>query len=419
MPHLVTRNRLEHLRGTDLQGLAQLATQATVGVTQIAESVHQSVWSTLGFPGGEEPGRTRGITGLVYKSILWITQRLGDGADLILPRLFSPSHPAGAGPTTAEREAVLAALNGVMGDRLAAGNNPLATSMSLRYQGETLSWDALPAMPEATGRVLLLIHGLCMNDLQWRAEHEGQVVDHGEDLALALGYTPLYLRYNSGLHISQNGRLLSAQLEQLATAWPTPIEELTVVAHSMGGLLIRSAFHDAREKSLRWPGSLKNIVFLGTPHHGSPVERAGNWVDVILGSTPFTAPLAKIGQLRSAGITDLRHGHLLTEDWQGCDRFHRKPDRRRALPLPAGVSCYTVAATTVAKRGLLADRLIGDGLVPLRSALGQHDNVRHNLGFSPASQSIVYGVNHIELLRRPEVTRQMVRWLRPSRIVSG
>jgi len=120
-----------------------------------------------------------------------------------------------------------------------------------------------------------------------------------EALATALGYTPVYLRYNSGLHTSINGRELSAQLEQLAAHWPVPIEKLTIVAHSMGGLLARSAVHYARQEGLCWPDQLKNIIFLGTPHHGAPLEQAGNWLDGIIGSTPYSAPFTRLVQLRT------------------------------------------------------------------------------------------------------------------------
>ena len=195
-------------------------------------------------------------------------------------------------------------------------------------------------------------------------------------------HSPVHVRYNSGLHTSQNGRELSAQLEQLVTHWPAPIEDLSVVAHSMGGLLIRSALHYAEEETLRWPGHLKNIVSLGTPHHGAPLERVGNWVDVVLGSTPYTRPFSMLGQLRSPGITDLRHGYVLDEDWQGHDRFHRRADDRQVVPLPEGVTCCAIAATTAARRKALADRLIGDGLVPLRSALGQHSDAKRDLGIA-------------------------------------
>ena len=417
-----SKNPLKHLRATDVRGLAQLATQATLGVTRMTEGVHQSVWRTLGAPGGDTPAQTRGLTGLIYQTVQGVTQLVGKGMDTLLlklqPLFESVDH---AQPGTPQREAVLAALNGVLGDRLVATHNPLATPMTLRCRGQVLNGQALPALPDVTGKVLILIHGLCMNDLQWQTRRPGahpgdleQVVDHGSALASTLGYTPMYVRYNSGLHTSQNGHELSRQLEQLVTHWPVPVEELTVVAHSMGGLLTRSAVHEARQRGLRWPAHLKNIVFLGTPHHGAPLERAGNWVDVILGSTPFSAPFAKLGHLRSAGITDLRYGHVLDVDWQGHDRFRRKPDSRQFVPLPEGVACYTIAATTAAKRNALADRLLGDGLVPLHSALGQHDDARKSLVFAEKSQWIAYRMNHMELLSSPEVTRQIVAWLTPA-----
>ena len=405
----------KHLHISDIRGIARLATQATAGVTHIVEGVHQSVWNAMGLPSGRAPGQTNGITGLVYRSVHGVTHLVGKSVDTLLTGL-QPLIEAGEEtiPGSPQRAAALAAINGVVGDHLISSKNPLAISMALRYQGEALNWPNLSPMPEATGKVLVLIHGLCMNDLQWRTERDGRVADHGEVLASALGYTPVYLRYNSGRHTSQNGRELSALLEQLVTHWPTPIEELTVVAHSMGGLLTRSAYHYARQDGLRWPDHLENIVFLGTPHHGAPLERAGNWVDHALASTPYTAPFAKIGHIRSAGVTDLRYGHLLDEDWHGHHRFQRKPDSRQIVPLPEDVACYTVAATTAARRSVLTDRLFGDGLVPLHSALGQHDEERRTLVFAQTSQHIAYRTNHMALLNSPEVTQQIVQWLTPT-----
>ncbi|RYF40637.1 MAG: alpha/beta hydrolase [Comamonadaceae bacterium] len=380
------------MRISDLRGIAVLATQATSGAARIAEGVHQSVWSTLGVPGGARPGTTRGITGFVYRSVQGVTQLVGKAVDGALAQLQPLFELAGQEPPgTPAREAVLAALNGVMGDRLAAGNNPLATPMRLRHDGA------------ATGKLLVLAHGLCMNDLQWGRQHA--------DALAALGYTPVWLRYNSGLHISQNGQELSRQLEQLLGGWPVPVQELAIVAHSMGGLVARSACEDAQRNGRRWIGQLAHLVFLGTPHHGAPLERAGNWVDVLLGATPYTRPFSRLVQLRSAGITDLRYGHMLETEWAGHDRFRRTPDRREVLPLPAGVACYTVAATTAGKRSAVADRLLGDGLVPLRSALGQHDDPARCLDFPRDAQWIGYRTGHMALLHHPDVTRQLVRWL--------
>jgi len=406
---------LARVRIDDARGLAQLATQATTGVTRIVEGVHQSVWATIGVPGGKAPGTTRGLTGLVYATVRGVTRGVGRGVDAALAalqrRLDSSEHSRLGTP---RREAVLAVLNGVMGDHLLAIGSPFATPMTVRYRGEALRAQALPPLPEVTGKVLLLIHGLCMNELQWRVDQEEPVVNHGETLATAMGATPLYLRYNSGLHTSQNGRELSFVLEDLLAGWPTPVEELTVVAHSMGGLVIRSAHHLAVEAGLRWPRDLKNIVFLGTPHHGAPLERAGNWADVVLAHTPYLAPFARLGQLRSAGITDLRFGHVLEEDWEGRDRFHHHGDNRRVVPLPEGVECYAIAATTAARRSLLADRLIGDGLVPMHSALGRHHETRRNLQFSENHQWIGYRMNHMGLLRNADVGRRILLWLAPD-----
>ena len=404
----------QHLRASDIKGIAQLATQGTLGVTSIVEGAHQAIWSTLGLPGGKEPGTTRGITGLVFQTVQGITKLVGHGANALLSHLQPVLDNLDLDKTeSAERVAVLSTLNGVMGDQLKANNNPLALPMTLRHQGQALSWPSKDPLPLVNGKILLLVHGLCMNDLQWNTQiADAPPLDHGAELANALGFTPVYVRYNTGLHTSQNGRELSLHLQQLVQHWPVPVEQITIVAHSMGGLVSRSAMHYAQTApESNWLSLLKNIVFLGTPHHGAPLERAGNWVDVILGSTPYTQPYAKLGQVRSSGITDLRYGNVVDEDWHDQNRFQRKPDNRQHTALPVHVQCFTVAATAASHRCSLADRLVGDGLVPLKSALGQHDNRLRTLDFPKSARCIAYSMNHMELLSKPEVTQQMLFWL--------
>lgn len=389
-------------RIADLRGLAQLATQAVTGATGVVEAVHQAVWSTLGFPGGAQPGRARGITGMVYAGIRGATGLVGAGADGVLAAL--ESRDAGGGDTRrvpASREALQAVLNGVFGDHLAATGNPLAIRMDLRHRGSVLADDAAPDAALATRRILVMVHGLCMSDLHWRARRDGEIVDHGEALAAAHGYTCLHLRYNSGLAVASNGAELSQRLERLLEAWPVKVEALAIVGHSMGGLLARSAVHHGTAASLRWPRHLRHLAFLGTPHHGAPLERAGHWVEGVLGATPFTAPFAGVGRLRSTGITDLRHGRVVHE----TDAF---------VPLPRGVACHAVAAATASRRSLLAERLVGDGLVPLDSALGRHPDPRRRLRFRAGSQYVAWRTGHLDLLANPQVTRQLLRWLAPT-----
>lgn len=398
------RAKPTHLRTTDLRAAAQLATQATLGVTRIVEGVHQSVLRTLGAPGGATPGTTRGITGLVYRSITGVTRTVGRQIDRALAQLEPALGTMEEGPPPSpERAAVLAALNGVIGDRLAADGSPLATAMAL-----------VPRGPQrASGRTLLLMHGLCMHDLQWQARTpQGKVVDHGQTLGEALGLNTLYLRYNTGLHVSQNGRALALLLEQHVAAQAQPIAALQIVGHSMGGLVARSAVHYATEAGMRWPSLLTHLVFLGTPHHGAPLEQAGHGVELLLGSNRFSAPFIALARLRSNGITDLRHGHVLDDHWQqAADGKGAGRVRRAALPLPAGVACFTVAATLAGARGTAAQRLLGDGLVPLNSALGLHASAARRLAFASDRQYIAYRTGHLQLLASEAVVAQVRHWL--------
>jgi pimeloyl-ACP methyl ester carboxylesterase len=400
------------LKNSDLRGAARLATDATSGLTDLVEAMHERIARIPGLGTRTLDGRTDGITGLVYKTIRGVTRVAGGSIEALLGLLapaLTAAESQAAGST--EREAVIAALNGVLGDYLAATANPLATTMAFRHNGKVLTLESATLaarLPNAGPHLLVLLHGLCMNDLQWQREGH----DHGAALARELGYTPVYLHYNSGLHVSINGHALAQQMDQLLQAWPVPVERLALLGHSMGGLIARSALHCAAPAGLRWHSRVSDLVFLGTPHHGAPLERAGHWVDIVLGATPYAAPFARLGKLRSAGITDLRHGNLLDEDWVGRDRFAHGADRRQHVPLPDGVRCYAVAATTGQQSGDLKDRLLGDGLVPLDSALGRHKSPARTLVFPEHRQWIGYGMNHLDLLSRPDVFAQLVQWLR-------
>jgi pimeloyl-ACP methyl ester carboxylesterase len=416
-----------YLHVSDIQGLSQLATQGVLGVTGLAESVQGNVYKAVAAPFGPlgsrfvdaAPGssgvKPTGITGLVYGGIKGITRLAGGTVNAVLTKAAPViTERFGTPASSPEREAVLSAINGVLGDQLLATANPLTITMSLRHEGKPLLLDKVALaqrLPLASGKLLVVLHGLCMNDLQWTSNG----YNHADVLAKKLGYTPVYLHYNTGLHTSINGQQFAVLMEQLVNAWPQAVEEITLLVHSMGGLVSRSACHAAEQSGMAWRSKLKNIVFLGTPHHGAPLERVGNWIDTTLGSNLVTKPFAAIGQIRSSGITDLRYGHVLESSWlvngKEVDRFERSPDSREPLPLPAGVNCFTVAATTSSAASPMKDALIGDGLVPLRSALGQHDEAPHCLEFAPENQWTAYGTNHMALLNRPEVTAQVLKWL--------
>jgi len=176
----------------------------------------------------------------------------------------------------------------------------------------------------------------------------------------------------------------------------------------MGGLVSRSACHVAEVEGLHWRAKLRRLVFLGTPHHGSPLERGGNWVDVLLDISAYSAPLARLGHIRSAGVTDLRFGNVCDEDWQGRGRFDFSSDTRRALALPKGVACYTIAGTTT---NPMAEKLLGDGLVPRDSALGRNAHPDRTLAFPEENQWTSTETGHLDLLNRQAVYDKLRAWL--------
>ena len=177
-----------HVHLSDLVGLNRLATDVTVRLTDLTEALHNNVASSPGIIGTPLQENTSAIASLVYESVRGVTRLAGGTVDELLARLA----PVLDKRSSQEREAVLAALNGVMGDYLAATGNPLAISMRLRCHGQplTLETKALSAaIPSPRDKLLLLVHGLCMNDLQWKRKR----TDFGAALARDLGYTPVYL----------------------------------------------------------------------------------------------------------------------------------------------------------------------------------------------------------------------------------
>lgn len=392
---------------SDLRDGARLAVAAVTGVTDVVEAVQAQIML-------RPQRRAPGLWGFIYHSIRQVTRGVGRALDRSFEVAGWLVDDAPAVPADADVPALLAAvesaLDGAIGDRLAAQGSPLAIPLHLRHGGAplTVTGEGVAAgVPEPRPTVLVMVHGLCMNDLQWRdAAH-----DQGAVLADALGATRVAARYNTGRRIAANGRDLAATLQALVDAWPVPPERLVLVGHSMGGLVLRAALHHAAGAAHTWPRRRVDLVTLGTPHHGAALSRIGNLVDARLGAFRVTAPLLRLSQVRSEGMTDLRFGIVRPEDDAPARRFAVGRDHRTPTPLPDGVTAYLVAATLGDGTGGRRDRTVGDGLVQLASALGDHPDPRHDLGVPAARRAVFPGVSHFGMLWSPAVTAQLVRWL--------
>jgi pimeloyl-ACP methyl ester carboxylesterase len=326
----------------------------------------------------------------VYGGLRAGASALGLGAELAVGRRAPiSSQPLGAG--------LLAAIDGLIGDVLETERPALAAPMSIRVGGRAVSPDAVPA---PCPRVAVFLHGLMETEFSWGREPYGDRLD---------GWTPVYVRYNSGRHISSNGASLDELLEELAAAWPVAIQRIALVGHSMGGLVARSAAHRAALRRAPWVRHVTHLVSLGTPHTGAPLEQSVHLLSAALAAVPETAPFGQFLRRRSSGIRDLRQGSLVDADWADCDRDALRARACEEVPLLEGATHCFVSATLTREPGHPVGRLLGDCLVLVPSASGRRRTRR--LGFRDEHGLHIGGASHFALLRHPQVYEQLCTWL--------
>ncbi len=305
----------------------------------------------------------------------------------------------------------IAALNGIYGDELTERGNGFALTMQMRRRGKPIpmtATDIAAAFPEATGRIAVFVHGWCMTESSWwRRPRDGEEMSpYGARLRDELGFTPVYLRYNTGLHISDNGKSLAALLDRLQALWPVPVGELALIGHSMGGLVVRSACHYGTQHEHGWPGCVRHVVCLGSPHLGADLEKGVNAASWALARLPETEGLAAFLNARSSGTKDLRYGALLDEDWCDGDPDEFLRDRCNEVPfLPRAV--YHFVATSAGPGAVGA--VLGDRLVRPHSASGNGKS--RQVPFDPDHGLTLTGLHHFDLLNHAEIHAKLREWL--------
>lgn len=313
------------------------------------------------------------------------------------------------------RDEALAVVNGAIGDRLHAADSSLALAMRLFHGTELWPLEDPPvAIANARPGAVLFVHGLMGSERAWRFGTEGPDarIDYGPTLAEARAHTPIYVRYNSGRHISENGRALADRIELLFNAWPDGgFDTLTIVAHSMGGLVTRSACHYALEAGHRWVMQLRRVFLLGVPSRGATLEQLAHLTTFTLETiwTPWTKLIGRAINLRSAGIKDLRHGFVLDQDWR-----HKDIDRL-AFPVPTRPrepthARWFIAAGCLGRRDSVLARTLGDGLVHRGSAQGSSLDPRERELLPPAEVRVFESTSHLGLMSDPAVLAQLLEW---------
>jgi pimeloyl-ACP methyl ester carboxylesterase len=421
---------------TQLRGWSALLHESAQALTGLVERTHRSVArrpiALLSAVPGVGVGAQAvgaihdGIAGAVYGGIRLLQQGLAAGSNAAataaeqtgLSEALAGSVAQALDRKTAEnltvlRDTVQGAINGWVGDFLADKANPLAFELGFCVDGKPLPCTPVAmalAYPAPSRKVCVFIHGLGCTDLSWRFDARAQFGDdaanYGQFLARDLGFTSLFVRYNTGLHIAENARALCRLLETLQAAYPVEIDELVLVGHSMGGLVARGAVHYAVSQGCTFQERLTHLLCIGSPHLGAPLEKATHWLATALSSVDAatTQIPAALLNTRSAGIKDLRFGKVVDED--------------ASLPPPMlpRVTYGTIAATVTSDPEHPLGRLLGDLLVRVPSATGVADvperHVRFDLG------EVVHGVHHLAMLNHPRVYAQVLKFL-STRVIAA
>ena len=366
---LVVRTvRDTHLAWADrVHGMAR---RPTGGASSVPEVVH------------------RGIATAVYGGLSVGLRAASRGLDRVAA--------TGVGPRLEEQPQgrfVSSAVNGLIGDRLVRERPHLAIPMAVRAEGRDIppaAGDLPAAFPDATDRVVVFLHGLCENESHWNRGRDQHGTTYGEALA-AEGWTPVFLRANTGLGLRENGAALSALMQHLVEEWPVAVDRIALVGHSMGGLVMRAAGAVASEVEQPWTALVTDVVTLGTPHLGAPIARGIGHGSRGLARLPETSAFGRILDWRSVGVHDLVVG--LAED---------------VPPLPHA-RYRLVAATLTGSPRHPVGHVVGDLLVRVPSAYGRD---RWGGELFPGADVLHVGrTDHFGLLNHPEVHRALREWL--------
>jgi pimeloyl-ACP methyl ester carboxylesterase len=405
------------MRRSDIEAIGELAGEALAAGGGLIKEMHEGIagrpFAILGPAAAPARVIHDGVSQAVYGGVRSALKGASRSGAALLASRAGEDGPALA--ATPVGSLTLGALNGLYGNHMTERGNRLALGMQIRRRGRELEItpDALAAgFPDATSRVVVFVHGLCETDESWRhfplrGDREARRT-YGERLQADLGFTPLYVRYNTGLRISQNGRELARLLDDLAGAWPCELEELVLVGHSMGGLVARSACHYAAENECNFAGAVRHVFTLGTPHLGADLEKGANALGWALRKLPETRALGSFLNARSVGIKDLRYGSCVDEDWCDCDADEFLRDRCNEVPFLPGASYYFIAAEL--REGPVG-ALVGDLLVRVASASGRGDGKGRHIPFEVDNGRELTGLTHFDLLNHPLVYQQLRAWI--------
>ena len=405
----------------DWQGLGDLISLTVERLVAPVEGIHRAIsdrWFGLAGPGVDPLRRAyQGYTAGIYRSVRVSGDAIGKAMGWWAA---SAARRGGLRGLWDSRlgAGVQATANALWGDELERRGSHLGIEMGLRdAEGAPLGSNPTSiteALVEPTGRIVVLLHGLGETERCWLGRTDTDETSLA-DVLMDEAFTPLLVRYNTGRHVSDNGMVLAALLEEIVDGWPVAVEEVDLVGHSMGGLVARSAVSAGKACGHRWTEAARHLVTLGSPHLGSPLEKGANLVSWGLGFAPESRPLGEFLDGRSVGIKDLRFGAVVEKDWRDADPNALVTDLIGEVPVPVNVEQHFVAGVVTNEPNHPFGVLVGDLIVRAASGTGRGRRRRIE-----ATDVVVFGGrSHLDLLHDPGVHSQVLDWFTAEPTAQG
>lgn len=351
---------------------------ATLNASKPVETVHNEI-TDLVYSAVREAGKG------VFSGAAWVVRQANQS--LASPQVIDQSMD------DKRVSAISSAINGVFGDHLAATRNPMQVRMNLYANGQPLAADQTALMaqfPNAQNHLVIFVHGLCCNENSWQMYYnpgEPATRPYGDKLEETFPVTALYLRYNTGRNIDANSRQFKRMLNKLVRNWPVAVEGITLVGHSMGGLVNRAVVEALTEDDVILQRSIRDVVCLGSPHAGAPLARLAAAGEQLFDRFELSRPIGHVLGVRSRGIRDLDHGLGALQTRGGRE-----------------VMFHLIGSTIGDHGSSWLNSTVGDGLVTPDSALADDTGKAQRVTFAQK--------HHMALLNDPDVYLELQMVLR-------
>ena len=244
-------------------------------------------------------------------------------------------------------------------------------------------------------QAILFIPGLFCDEKVWiDKEKKEKKIGIASELRRK-GYYPIYLRFNPGLNIYQNGQNLSNLLNNLYEVDPN--FSYNIVSYSQGGLFLRSALYYIESSKNNWKQNVQKAISIACPNAGSYIEKAGVRLVNFLNTVPmFGAQLfTLISNMRSDAMKDLSYGIIRKEDSQNLTSF-LKGEKKLYFGELDDVDCYQIYSLFTEKKHL--KYWFGDGAVE-KSSLEYLSDLVYKKKNNPEKRIIcLKGLSHLDII---------------------